>query len=67
MSTFYIILTVIISTLGLIILVVFRIYFRTHRINKETGKLPSKTKDDLEEVKKRENFRQYIRNFLQKY
>ena len=67
MSPFYIVLIIILGAFSLIMIVVFRIYYLNHAGDKEKVKLSGKSKDDPEEVNRRERFRHFIRNFLVKY
>jgi hypothetical protein len=53
--------------LAIIIFVIFRIYYRTHSKEKEKEIKLKKPIVNADEIKRRETFRERIRNFLQRY
>lgn len=53
--------------LAVIILIVFRIYYRTHSKEKEKEKIPSDPLENAEEIIRKETFRQMLKNFLERY
>ncbi|MHA1953537.1 MAG: hypothetical protein ACXAAM_02220 [Candidatus Heimdallarchaeaceae archaeon] len=53
--------------LAIIITIVFRIYYRTHSKEEESKKIPRDPLENPDEIKRKESFRQQLRNFLQKY
>lgn len=50
-----------------IVLIVFRIYYRTHSKEKEKEKIPSEPLENAEEINRKETFRQILKNFLERY
>lgn len=60
-------LIVIFCILAVIILMVFRIYYQTHSIEKEREIKQKKPVVNPDEIKRRETFRERLRSFLQKY
>jgi len=60
-------LIVIFCILAVIILMVFRIYYQTHSIEKEREIKQKKPVVNADEIKRRETFRERLRSFLQKY
>ena len=53
--------------LFIIIFILFRIYYRTHSKEKEKEIRRNKPVVDADEIKRRETFRERIKNFLQRY
>lgn len=53
--------------LAIVIFIIFRIYYSTHSKEKEKVIKRSKPIVDANEIKRRETFRERLRNFLQKY
>ncbi|MHA1346125.1 MAG: hypothetical protein ACTSVO_14825 [Candidatus Heimdallarchaeaceae archaeon] len=53
--------------LAVIILIVFRNYYRTHSKEKEKEKIPSDPLENADEIKRKETFRQMLKNFLERY
>ncbi len=67
MNGWIIVLIILPLFLAVIILIVFRIYYRTHSKEKEKEKIPSDPLDNAAEIKRKESFRQMLKNFLQRY
>lgn len=53
--------------LAILIIILFRIYYRTHSKEKEKEIKLVKPVMDADEIKRRETFRERIKNFLQRY
>ena len=60
-------LIVVFCVIAVVILVVFRIYYQTHSKEKEKEIKRNKPIENANEIKRRETFRQMLKNFLQKY
>ena len=67
MNGWVIVLIILPLFLAVIILIVFRSYYRTHSKDKEKKKIPSDPLENADEIKQKETFRQMLRNFIQKY
>lgn len=67
MDGWVILLIALLFFLAIIVLIVFRIYYRTHSKEKEKEKIPSDPLENAEEIKRKETFRQILKNFLERY